>query len=212
MKKMNFNLANIIYSIKHHSVFTFLIIATPIILCSITSCSGNKQQSDEPFIINLSEGLDKVEEIRLSDLLTDITYIPLETSEACLIGPFFEKIITGEFIVVISQGCYLFDKGSGKFVREIGKVGRGPGEIRAFRFFHQPTGILYFESAVRNQLLRYSLDGSFLGTIDIPVSPPSTLGDITFLNDSLLVCYFLNVTGGEKNLAAIFSQIGRAHV
>ena len=64
-------------------------------------------------------------------VITDISFIKLETNDSCLIGKIDQVLYTDRYIYVmdieIANAVYCFDK-QGRFVRRIGKVGNGPGE------------------------------------------------------------------------------------
>ena len=70
--------------------------------------------------------------IRLSEVADSIRYIPLETSDSCLVGSVDKMLRTakGEYILVDkekSRAIYVFDA-AGHFLNRIGKCGKGPAE------------------------------------------------------------------------------------
>lgn len=72
------------------------------------------------------------DDLDLSCILTDsIEIIKLNTSDECLIGEIKQVSFTDQFIFVsdpyVSQKIFMFDK-NGKFVKNIGRQGGGPGE------------------------------------------------------------------------------------
>jgi hypothetical protein len=76
----------------------------------------------------------EVVSMNLSDIFTDFSIVPLETSENCLIGAYNKKVkITAEniffgfFVMDQSAVLFRFDK-EGNFINKIGSGGRGPGE------------------------------------------------------------------------------------
>ena len=84
--------------------------------------------------LDLSKIDDEVSEIPLSDIISDYYMVPLETTGECLIGPFIQQLeFSPEGIIVSTQifpepaPVYLFSD-KGKFIRSIGKGGKGPGE------------------------------------------------------------------------------------
>lgn len=69
-------------------------------------------------------------ECKVSEYASSIEYIPLETTDDCLIGDEFSLIVASQDIFVhhfLEKKIYRFDK-SGKFLNFIGKRGQGPGE------------------------------------------------------------------------------------
>lgn len=91
------------------------------------------EQSETP-MINIEHDFDQIKEFRLSHIADDIEYIKLEKTPETNIGggrPVWH--ITNEFIFVFTSGpnsgSLLQFSRKGKFIRQIGKYGRGPGEF-----------------------------------------------------------------------------------
>ena len=84
-------------------------------------------------VIHFNNLPDEVHETGISDLIDDYEVIPLETTEECLVGNtrvflFNENIIVGTQIDFPGPvTCFMFDK-TGKFIKEVGGRGAGPGE------------------------------------------------------------------------------------
>ena len=75
---------------------------------------------------NMPEG-----NLRMSDLIESVEYIPLETTDKCLIGDGVRYDFNDEYIVagdVNGEEFYLFNR-KGKFIRAIGGRGGGPEEF-----------------------------------------------------------------------------------
>ena len=53
----------------------------------LASCNG-AQQTSEVDLIDIAGGMEKLTELKVSDLGKTIRYIPLETTDSCLIGDF----------------------------------------------------------------------------------------------------------------------------
>jgi len=67
-------------------------------------------------------------EVKLSEICDSLIYIPLETKKGCLIKFINDVQIDGDDIFVQDRGSlYHFDI-NGKFLGQLGKAGRGPGE------------------------------------------------------------------------------------
>ena len=89
-------------------------------LCCVLSVSAQK-----PVVINLAKAIsESPKEIMLNELASDIRYVPLETTDDCLMNnEFYIMQYTGEDI--ITSGIFHFDK-NGKFLNKIGSKGQGP--------------------------------------------------------------------------------------
>lgn len=87
-------------------------------LCCVLSVSAQK-----PVVINLAKAIsESPKEIMLNELASDIRYVPLETTDDCLMNnEFYIMQYTGEDI--ITSGIFHFDK-NGKFLNKIGSKGQ----------------------------------------------------------------------------------------
>jgi hypothetical protein len=93
----------------------------------LASCN-NSINSDLPYRIDLENSIKNVNSIPLSTLGRKIEYVPLETDTACLIQNISNVFLTDSLIFVSDYNRLLkFDK-NGKFIKQIGTKGRGPGE------------------------------------------------------------------------------------
>lgn len=110
---------------------------------------------------------------RYSDIYDQINYVPLETNDHNLIG-------TIEDIQLYNDTLYILDSKSaksifvftldGKFIRRIGKVGRGPGEWLSPSSFTILEGLhkLFILDNSYQKIFVFSTKGSFIQTIDLP--------------------------------------------
>ncbi len=107
------------------------------------SCSYNQVNSDSDItVIDFVSGLKNPRVIDLSEIATDIEYIPLETTKESLIGP-FSTISTGNnrIYVMSRKNIQIFDK-KGTFLFTFNRKGRGPEEyiISSGFQFEEETG------------------------------------------------------------------------
>lgn len=166
-------------------------------------------------VLDLATAMAHPSKIALSDFVESITYLQLETTPECLINNNPEVILLKDYILTrTSQQCLLFDRKSGKFIREIGHYGKGPGEFRGtYGFFDEISSIYYFIGWNGN-LLKYSLDGKFLGSLEIPgyngtFENPSMPDRYTYLSSNLIVCNYMNINGLENKSFMIFDTKGK---
>ena len=118
-----------------------------IVLSLLTSCSSkqkpqqvqdeNKQLEKSFYTIDLSKdfsGSDN-QTLLLSDIVEDVEYVKLETTDNCLVGSSWSARIfaTDEDIYVLnnySDGkLFCFNRKTGKFISQIGSIGQGPKEM-----------------------------------------------------------------------------------
>lgn len=102
---------------------SFLILfSTCYIAC--TNDNINKNQID----INLDEG--QINQVFYSSFVDSIEYIPLETTDDCLIGKIRDIIISDSVMFILNDersSIFIYDK-NGKYLRKIMRKGDGPGE------------------------------------------------------------------------------------
>ena len=110
----------------------------------------------------------------VDELFSSIQVIPLETMDSCLLMN-VEKVVpckNGYFVFDnLKPALYQFD-GTGKFVREIGGKGNGPGEFQLLADFmiDEKKGRITLLSSY-GFLLEYDWDGNYIEKIILPVKP-----------------------------------------
>ena len=133
-----------------------------ICLCCVLSVSAQK-----PVVINLAKAIsESPKEIMLNELASDIRYVPLETTDDCLMNnEFYIMQYTGEDI--ITSGIFHFDK-NGKFLNKIGSKGQGPEEYLQglFAFGDWKNKLLYVQNWTT--LTCYGFDGTFVRSVPTP--------------------------------------------
>jgi hypothetical protein len=150
----------------------------PILLVSsVLSGQGQTGIAPAPVIIDLPRVMSEKKAVRLSDLAERIRYVPLETTKKYLIG---EESVSvkpcGDLIFVSEHGkpVGVFDS-SGKFLRTIGRIGRGPGEYNFDYLFwpdENPKRV-YVWNADAGTIMSFSWEGQYLADIKPAVKPGS---------------------------------------
>lgn len=140
----------------------------------MTVCSLNKLKSNTVTI-------------PLSSLVENCTLVQLETSSEAYFKPWFTTV-TDKYIGVRQQGgnpYKLFDR-SGKFLCNIGSVGRGPGEYSISLYddiIDDKNGLIYLASMNGDRILVYNVSGKFVKDI---VAPHQLKKPKMFLADNIL--------------------------
>jgi hypothetical protein len=142
-------------------------------------------ESDIP-LIDIDSAMKLAGEFGLSELVSDVTYVALETTDSSLIGNYPDIAVWNDRIVVSSQDqpLMVFDKNSGRFCNRIGHAGDDPegygtdgwGNIPFY--VDRTNGTVYLMALGNMRLLRYDMDGRFLGS----VTPDMGLPESTMLN------------------------------
>jgi len=105
-------------------------IITAIFIGSIAwSCGTPNKNNKHAAIIDLTQGVDHIGMMPLSEVATGIEYIPLETSDEALVGNIQALFFHNDHIFIKDNTGLIkvFDR-NGAFVRTINRVGRGPQE------------------------------------------------------------------------------------
>lgn len=126
------------------------IIACSTLLASLMSC-GNKEQAAPWTNIDLSGSIPKEERI-LQDLF-EVEYVALETTDSFLTRGFIEAV-SQHFLITYdyNEGCLsLFDRTTGKGIRQIKRQGQGPEE------FTSPSNVIIDEKREELFISDYSL-------------------------------------------------------
>jgi hypothetical protein len=120
--------------------------------------------------VDLASNLSNKQEKAISSIAGSITYIPLETTDECLLSNELQ-VYCGEYVFTGDQKTQLFFRfdPDGNLLNQIGKRGNGPGEYSGALFFHVDEGekSVYIVSAPDRSLYKYTYDGQFLKKIPI---------------------------------------------
>ena len=104
----------------------------------------------------------------MSEFISSIRYIPLETNANCLIGYMNIPVFGKDIFIRSYSGSINGETGilrfsdSGKFLNKIGNMGRGPGEYQDNSDVVLVNDTVYVISNFSNDILCYSLAGVFL--------------------------------------------------
>lgn len=137
----------------------------------------------------------------ISDIFEDdIEVIKLETTKECLVSANDNKIINGTDIIIsdrVSQKISLFDR-NGKFVRNIGMVGRGAGEYSALGDFSVGGDSVYVQDAQQDKVVVYPTGGGRFREFEY--NPPIYYKALIPYDDDL---YFVTNYAGGYNLIGL---------
>ena len=153
-----------------------------IILVLFSSCSGkqttqqvqeeNKSQEKSFYTIDLSKdfsGSDN-QTLLLSDIVEDVEYVKLETTDDCLVASSVSIFATDEDIYVLNKNytneeLFRFDRKTGKFVSRIGSIGQGPKEMIKPCFVFAKDSLVYVSSNMSNKIYVYTNENQFVRSV-----------------------------------------------
>lgn len=175
-----------------------------VIAIMISSCANNHHNSDK---INIAEAMENpVKELALQDLFTNIEYVPLETTDSSIIGKNPDIKVLDKFILVFSDkmNLKLFDRKTGKYIREIGHIGNDPKGYSNHGYWVDDSQKIIYFAGWNNDLISYDLDGNFKGEIDLKDKENKLVNGSYFLIDSNGIWghYKLNLI---SNISSVFN-------
>lgn len=160
--------------------------------CLMAACTGTPQSTNnELCTIDVASAMANPVELKLSELGGDVRYVPLETTDSCLIGSNSKLMLLDKHIVVMQrQDCLLFDKETGKFLTKVGHVGQDPEAYsNSTPTYNDVNGLLYFKREPAT-LQKYDVQGKYHGKLTM-VTPPVAPVDFCF-TDSLIIGHYNN--------------------
>lgn len=137
----------------------------------LMACSPTTQKGKEQGLIDVLSAFENLTELKVSHLGKNIRYVPLETTDSSLVTGVQLGLLDDKIIISSAnrseRHCLLFDRQSGKFIREIAQYGQGPKDYSlSFPIVHPVTKNLYFRRYL-GKLLEYNQEGEYLGEISM---------------------------------------------
>lgn len=134
---------------------------------------GMKKASDSAYFIEIEKNLKREKPVLLRSIGKGLEYIPLETTPSSLMGEILHIQFTSDFIFITanpSNGLLQFDR-KGKFIKQIGSKGRGPGEyIGGSRFcIDQENEKIFIMSCWSDcKIMEFNFNGDYIRSFDQP--------------------------------------------
>lgn len=143
-----------------------------LIVIAFLLVSCNEKEAENNNVFRLTEAIDAPSEIKASDCFNRVRYIPLETTDSSLVGDgAYVQIIKNRILVSTSQNqCLMFDKETGKFIKQVGHIGNDPGGYSSvYCWGDNETGMIYF-NRWNKELVCYDQDGLLREVITTPLN------------------------------------------
>ncbi len=122
--------------------------------------------------ITPSEFPRRQEPLRLSDFIEDLQVVHFDSNNPeALLGTYVAPTLSENYIGIKTSEpnlpFRLFDRKSGKFIRKIGSVGRGPGEYTGLYdwMIDEANDRVYLVPFADSRILEYTLSGKYIGEI-----------------------------------------------
>lgn len=139
--------------------------------------------------IDVDNNLDNKKVVKLSDISKKIEYVRLGGSQKHPIGHIMSYSITDDFIFIRGAGSpvYKFDR-KGKFIKQFGRVGKGPGEFGKYARFStdNKNRLLCLYDYNKRKFITYNFDGEYLYSVN---AYHGTFEEFTILNKKPILSY-----------------------
>ena len=127
----------------------------------------------------------------LSDIVKDVEYVKLETQDNILVGDIKQLKRTEQYIFIYSRRqnhIMMFDK-SGKFIRRIGRVGQGPGEMSNIQSFTTNDNRVFIYPLSRSSsfMIYDTQNNDFIKEVSLKY--PVSVNDKIDIMDNCLIYY-----------------------
>lgn len=109
--------------------------------------------------------------LRASSFADTVIYVSLETNPQTFLKRFRHVWVDGSIILISDVHKLLMFSRDGKFIRQIGKKGKGPGEHQLIFNFDVYQDTVFLSSSGKRSLLKYTLDGIFCEEIPFKGQP-----------------------------------------
>ncbi len=157
-----------------------------------------QEQKNAFFTIDFAEIIKHPREVLLSEIAESIEYIPLENTTKALLGNVFDIQLTAKYIFIKHSGSPLLTQFSrdGKFIRHVGKEGRGPKEYGLMRKFSmdEKNQLIYIHTNWTHKIMVFNFDGEYVKKLQFG---SSGRGHISWSRDSFLVSFSEPHVGNE---------------
>jgi hypothetical protein len=110
------------------TIFSLLLLTVLILISCSESKSDLSKSSNNFHYFDLEDAIKHPQNIYLDDLVPEVEYVPLETRPECMLGSISKLAVTDSFLFITDVKKLLQFNKNGQFIKQIGSIGRGPGE------------------------------------------------------------------------------------
>lgn len=172
------------------------------VLFLVYQCNTNNYTSSHIYV-----DLDSEEKVSIFDIFSKIETIPLETNDECLIGSIDKLILYDSmyYLLDTKQNCVFIFSQDGKFIQNMKRVGRGPGEyLYVYDFVINEYNNTIELLDCFGKLVIFNLNGSHKESINLP-HPPAAYHKLMLLNQDTIL-FFTNSDNVNTNLLYAYSR------
>ena len=142
-----------------------------LLIAILGGCNALQVEETPLHIIDFVEAVNNIKEVKLSNCVSSLKYTPFETTDSALLGNIYSHFYADDAFMYCASAdlmkCIHIFTRDGKYVKDIGKKGRGPGEYSSARTIAVVPGTDTLIVAGGRKVVFYSLkDGSCLKEIE----------------------------------------------
>ena len=183
-----------------------------IAMISLFACKEKTTQQGEIPVIDIAEALNNPTEIKLSQLGSKITYIPLELTDSALIGERPAALtVTSEYIFVSNNNifsndeCMAFDRKTGKFISSVGHTGQGPQAFSENVPVIDDINDKVTFPGMQENLVVYTPEGKFTESISLPLYP-GNINSYVFADNNIIIYDGASFGSSTSNILKLSSS------
>ncbi len=160
------------------NIFGVLILFLLFFSCSNKQATKQSQEENvQPeksfYTIDLSKDFSGSENqtLLLSDIVEDVEYVKLETTDDCLVveNSYARIFATDEDLYILNKykdyKLFRFDRKTGKFISRIGSIGQGPKEMINPCFVFAKDSLVYVTSTSTDKVYVYTNENQFVRSV-----------------------------------------------
>ena len=152
------------------------LILSLLLSCSSKQTTNQSQEENTPkeksfYTIDLSKDFSGIDNqtLLLSDIVEDVEYVKLETTDDCLLAGTARVFITNDDIYTLNNysdyKLLRFDRKTGKFISQIGRIGQGPKEMIRPSFVFAKDSLVYVSSTSSEKVYVYTNKNQFIRSV-----------------------------------------------
>jgi hypothetical protein len=179
--------------------------------CSNSNNETKKLENSIEHYIDIENNIDKFKNFSISQLNNSITYIPLETTVENIIDKVKWIDFTDSHILIGNSKKTLLFSRNGKYIKEIGKQGKGPYD---FQIPVSPQFVgekIIVGDAIKAQVVTFDFEGNSLGKTPIPRNHIGTSSARTYwlpISETQFLIPVPNQNGNTENRIILINHKG----
>ena len=182
---------NIAIKKTYHVFASFILVIFILAGCSEEASYKVKVNGNDVIVCEVEKVTDTIA-VQLSSLVESYNMVILENSTEALIGTAWHTVVTDDYIAINGRNqvpVKLFGT-DGRFLGEIGTVGRGPGEyiiLNGIQFSYKGDMLNLLPFGNTNKIMVYDIWGNHV--MDIPLAYTQRKFKASFLKDSVITIF-----------------------